>query len=61
MGQVPHGSATIEPAWRHRFEPAARAHRQSSNKAIASFARAAVQGTRHQPEDGREVAPAGDG
>lgn len=37
------------------------ARRQSSNTAIASFARAVEPGTRHQPEDGGEVAQAGDG
>ena len=37
------------------------ARRQSSNTAIASFAHAAEPGTRHQPEDGGEVAQARDG
>jgi hypothetical protein len=38
--------------------PLARARRQSSNTAIASFARAAEPGARHQSQDGREVAQA---
>jgi len=37
------------------------ARRQSSNTAIASFARAAEPGTGHQPQDGCEVAQACDG
>jgi len=37
------------------------ARRQSSNTAIASFARAAVPGVRHQPQDCRQVAQAGGG
>ena len=36
------------------------ARRQSCNTAIASFARAAEPGTGHQPQDGGEVAQAGD-
>lgn len=41
--------------------PLARARRQSSSTAIASFARAAEPGTGHQPQDGGKVAQARDG
>lgn len=41
--------------------PRGDARRQSSNTAIASFARAAEPGTGHQPQDGCEVAQACDG
>lgn len=49
MGQVPS---------RERHD---HVRRQSSNTAIASFARAAEPGARDQSEDGGEVAQAGDG
>ncbi len=58
--QVRHGSATIEPARRHRFEPAGEARRQSSTTAIASFARAAEQAVGDQPQDCGEVPEKGD-
>lgn len=49
MGQVRHGA------------PRPRAPSELQHEPIAGFARAAEPGTRHRPEDGREVAQAGDG
>lgn len=49
MGQVRHGSAMTH------------ARGQSSNTAIASFALAVEPGTRHQFQDGRQMAEAGNG
>ena len=54
MGQVFHDRATGS-------SPLTRARRQSCNTAIASFALADKPRTRHQPEDGSEVANARNG
>ena len=61
MGQVRHGSATSTHAVRAAIQRSIA--RQSLFTAMrgASFARAVEPGTRHQPEDGGEVAQAGDG
>ncbi len=75
MGKIRHGSATIEPARRHRFEPAGEgtpSEPQYSDplpdRALlrnvprgASFARAVEPGSGYQPQDGCEVAEADDG
>src|SRR5574343_2070849 len=53
-GRKQHGTSSSR-------EPHDHARRQSSNTAIASFARAIEPGARHQPEDGSKVAQAGGG
>ena len=50
MGQIRHGSATIEPWRASGSSTMARARRQSSNTAIASFARATEPGAGVNPK-----------
>ena len=59
MGQVRHGSATTTHAVRAALMRACPPLVRGLARMIASFARAAEPGTGHQPQDGGEVAQAG--
>ena len=61
MGQVRHGSATTTLAAKAAIMRASPPLVRGMARMIASFARAAEPGARHQPQDGGEVAQARDG